>query len=62
MAPSLFLAAQSVSRVIIVSDFLGDAPEILSVIGRLVAAGREAGTGLGVAGSCVGQRSCPGAS
>ncbi|HZF72638.1 MAG TPA: DUF58 domain-containing protein [Gemmatimonadaceae bacterium] len=42
MAPALFLAAQSVGRLIIVSDFLGDASEILSVVGRLVAAGREA--------------------
>ena len=36
-----FLASQSVGRLVIVSDFLGDATEILGVASRLVAAGRE---------------------
>src|SRR3954471_56450 len=42
LAPSLFLAAQSVGRLIVISDFLGDASDTLAVVGRLVAAGREA--------------------
>jgi uncharacterized protein (DUF58 family) len=41
LAPSISLAAQSVGRLVIVSDFLGDAAEILTVASRLVAAGRE---------------------
>ncbi len=41
LAPSLSTAAQSVGRLVIVSDFLGDAAEILTVASRLVAAGRE---------------------
>jgi hypothetical protein len=41
LAPSISLAAQSVGRLVIVSDFLGDATEILTVASRLVAAGRE---------------------
>jgi uncharacterized protein (DUF58 family) len=41
LAPSISVAAQSVGRVVIVTDFLGDAQEILTVASRLVAAGRE---------------------
>jgi len=41
LAPSISIAAQSVGRLVIVTDFLGDAPEILTVASRLVAAGRE---------------------
>ena len=41
LAPSISLAAQSVGRLVIVTDFLGDASEILTVASRLVAAGRE---------------------
>jgi uncharacterized protein (DUF58 family) len=41
LAPSLSIAAQSAGRLVIVTDFLGDAAEILTTAGRLVAAGRE---------------------
>jgi len=41
LAPSISVASQSVGRLVIVSDFLGDATEILGVASRLVAAGRE---------------------
>jgi len=41
LAPSISIAAQSVGRLVIVTDFLGDAAEILTVASRLVAAGRE---------------------
>ena len=41
LAASLSIAAQSAGRVVVVTDFLGDAAELLSVAGRLVAAGRE---------------------
>ncbi|MFL5524503.1 MAG: DUF58 domain-containing protein [Gemmatimonadaceae bacterium] len=41
LAPSISIAAQSVGRLVIVSDFLGDATEILSVASRFVVAGRE---------------------
>jgi uncharacterized protein (DUF58 family) len=41
LAPSISIAAQSAGRLVIISDFLGDAAEILSAASRLVAAGRE---------------------
>ena len=41
LAPSVSIAAQYGGRLVIVTDFLGDAAELLSVAGRLVAAGRE---------------------
>jgi uncharacterized protein (DUF58 family) len=41
LAPSVSIAAQYGGRLVIVTDFLGDAAEVLSVAGRLVAAGRE---------------------
>ncbi|HEY8832840.1 MAG TPA: DUF58 domain-containing protein, partial [Gemmatimonadaceae bacterium] len=41
LAPSVSIAAQSGGRLVIVTDFLGDAPELLTVASRLVAAGRE---------------------
>ena len=44
LSASVSIAAQSVGRLVIVTDFLGDAAELLSVVGRLVAAGREVHT------------------
>ena len=41
LAPSVSIAAQYGGRLVVVTDFLGDAAELLSVAGRLVAAGRE---------------------
>jgi uncharacterized protein (DUF58 family) len=41
LAPSVSIAAQHGGRVVIVTDFLGDAGELLTVASRLVAAGRE---------------------
>jgi uncharacterized protein (DUF58 family) len=41
LAPSVSIAAQYGGRLVIVTDFLGDAAELLTVAGRLVAAGRE---------------------
>jgi len=41
LAPAISIATQSAGRLVIVSDFLGDAAEILTVASRLVAAGRE---------------------
>ena len=41
LAPSVSIAAQSGGRLVIVTDFLDDAEELLTVAGRLVAAGRE---------------------
>jgi uncharacterized protein (DUF58 family) len=41
LAPSVSIAAQSGGRLVIVTDFLGDAAELLTVASRLVAAGRE---------------------
>ena len=41
LAPSVSIAAQAGGRLVIITDFLGDAAEILTVAGRLVAAGRE---------------------
>jgi uncharacterized protein (DUF58 family) len=41
LAPSVSIASQSAGRLVIVSDFLGDASEILAVAARLVAARRE---------------------
>jgi uncharacterized protein (DUF58 family) len=41
LAPSVSIAAQYSGRLVLVTDFLGDAAELLSVVGRLVAAGRE---------------------
>jgi uncharacterized protein (DUF58 family) len=41
LAPSVSIAAQSGGRVVIITDFLGDASEMAAVAGRLVAAGRE---------------------
>ena len=41
LAPSVSIAAQSGGRLVIVTDFLGDAEKLLTVASRLVAAGRE---------------------
>jgi uncharacterized protein (DUF58 family) len=41
LAPAVSIASQSAGRLVIVSDFLGDASEILAVAARLVAARRE---------------------
>jgi uncharacterized protein (DUF58 family) len=41
LAPSVSIAAQSGGRLVVVTDFLGDAEELLTVASRLVAAGRE---------------------
>ena len=41
LAPSVSIAAQYGGRLVIVTDFLGDAEELLTVASRLVAAGRE---------------------
>jgi len=41
LAPSVSIAAQSGGRLVIVTDFLGDAEELLTLASRLVAAGRE---------------------
>jgi uncharacterized protein (DUF58 family) len=41
LAPSVSIAAQSGGRLVIATDFLGDAAELLTVASRLVAAGRE---------------------
>ena len=41
LSPSVSLAAQTGGRLVIISDFLGDAAELLSVAGRWVVAGRE---------------------
>lgn len=41
LAPSVSIAAQSGGRLVIVTDFLGDAAELLTVASRWVAAGRE---------------------
>jgi uncharacterized protein (DUF58 family) len=41
LAPSVSIAAQYGGRLVIVSDLLGDAEELLTVASRLVAAGRE---------------------
>lgn len=41
LAPSVSIAAQYGGRIVIVTDLLGDAGELLTVASRLVAAGRE---------------------
>jgi len=41
LAPSVSIAAQYGGRLVVVSDLLGDAEELLTVASRLVAAGRE---------------------
>lgn len=41
LAPSVSIAAQSGGRLVIVTDFLGDAAELLAVASRWVSAGRE---------------------
>lgn len=41
LAPSVSIAAQSGGRLVIVTDFLGDAADLLIVASRWVAAGRE---------------------
>ena len=41
LSPSVSIAAQFGGRLVIVTDFLGDAEELLTVASRLVAAGRE---------------------
>jgi uncharacterized protein (DUF58 family) len=41
LSPSVSIAAQSGGRLVIVTDFLGDAAELLTVSSRWVAAGRE---------------------
>ena len=41
LSPSISIASQSSGRLVILTDLLGDAAEILSTAGRLVAAGRE---------------------
>jgi uncharacterized protein (DUF58 family) len=41
LSPSVSIAAQSGGRLVIVTDFLGDAAELLAVASRWVSAGRE---------------------
>ena len=41
LAPTVSIAAQSAGRIVIATDLLGDSAELLTVAGRLVAAGRE---------------------
>ena len=41
LSPAVSIAAQTGGRLVIVSDFLGDSAELLSVAGRWVVAGRE---------------------
>lgn len=41
LAPSVSIAAQYGGRLVVVTDFLGDSGELLTVASRLVAAGRE---------------------
>jgi uncharacterized protein (DUF58 family) len=41
LSPTVSIAAQTGGRLVIISDFLGDAAELLSVAGRWVVAGRE---------------------
>ncbi|HEY3257763.1 MAG TPA: DUF58 domain-containing protein [Gemmatimonadaceae bacterium] len=41
LSPSLWIAAQSGGRLVIVTDFLGDAADLLATASRWVAAGRE---------------------
>jgi uncharacterized protein (DUF58 family) len=41
LAPSVSIAAQYGGRLVVVTDFLGDAEELMTVASRLVAAGRE---------------------
>ncbi|HUQ18677.1 MAG TPA: DUF58 domain-containing protein [Gemmatimonadaceae bacterium] len=41
MSPAVSLAAQTGGRIVIITDFLGDAEDLLSVAGRWVVAGRE---------------------
>jgi uncharacterized protein (DUF58 family) len=41
LSPSVSIAAQTGGRLVIVTDFLGDAEELLAVASRWVAAGRE---------------------
>jgi uncharacterized protein (DUF58 family) len=41
LSPSLSIAAQSGGRLVVVTDFLGDAADLLSTASRWVAAGRE---------------------
>lgn len=41
LAPSVSIAAQTGGRLVIVSDFLGDAEDLLAIAGRWVVAGRE---------------------
>lgn len=41
LAPSVSIAAQAGGRLVIVTDFLGDAAELLAVASRWVSAGRE---------------------
>jgi len=41
LSPSVSIAAQSGGRLVIVTDFLGDAEDLLAVASRWVAAGRE---------------------
>jgi hypothetical protein len=44
LSPSVSIAAQYAGRLVVVTDFLGDAGELLTVASRLVAAGREVHT------------------
>ena len=41
LSPSVSIAAQSGGRLVIVTDFLGDAAELLAAVSRWVSAGRE---------------------
>lgn len=41
LAPSITIASRAGGRVVVVSDLLGDTEELLLVVGRLVASGRE---------------------
>jgi hypothetical protein len=41
LAPSLSIAAQTGGRLVVITDFLGDAAELLTVASRWVVAGRE---------------------
>lgn len=41
LSPSVSIAAQSGGRLVVVTDFLGDAAELLAVVSRWVSAGRE---------------------
>ena len=58
LSPSVSIASQSGGRVVIVTDFLGDAEELLTVASRLVAAGREVHAVHVIAREEIGRASC----